>query len=85
MAPALHVGAGEKNVARAASVQWARSDQADGFLRRLLGGPALERGRPDAPDGRVPTPARGGRYWGDGYTIESPPNILDMWTRIFAG
>jgi dipeptidyl aminopeptidase/acylaminoacyl peptidase len=24
------------------------------------------------------------RYWGEGHTIESPPNILDMWTRIFA-
>ena len=24
------------------------------------------------------------RYWGEGHTIESPPNVLDMWARIFA-
>jgi dipeptidyl aminopeptidase/acylaminoacyl peptidase len=24
------------------------------------------------------------RYWGEGHTIESPPNILDMWARIVA-
>lgn len=24
------------------------------------------------------------RYWGEGHTIESPPNILDLWTRVFA-
>ena len=24
------------------------------------------------------------RYWGEGHVIESPANIRDMWTRIFA-
>jgi dipeptidyl aminopeptidase/acylaminoacyl peptidase len=24
------------------------------------------------------------RYWGEGHLVESPANILDMWTRIFA-
>lgn len=23
------------------------------------------------------------RYWGEGHTIESPPNILDCWSRVF--
>jgi dipeptidyl aminopeptidase/acylaminoacyl peptidase len=24
------------------------------------------------------------RYWGEGHVLESPPNIRDMWDRIFA-
>ena len=29
-------------------------------------------------------PASFVRYWGEGHVLESPANIRDMWTRVFA-